>query len=224
MITRLRKCTGSLPQFRYQAVTYVLLNNGLINKFDEHVNCNDSCTSIRRLQEHGNYEALVNCKWTRIREDEFAEILFRHGNRVRTRLRKKGSDQTKDKHTYKDVLSFEDHYHFMDRLKERFIENPKGIESVLNYVFSAGKVIDEPEVRGVIHPDFNEYTVLVYEKDLDMLIICDKLECGMLMPKTTFSPNNNNWFSWLLKQLVKSKKPINTLQTLQQYTKKVKAG
>lgn len=215
MIKTLRRCIGSEQGFQYKVITFNLQAKGFIEEVEGLIPCSEIYTSIRRLEENGNYEALVDGKWTRIGEDTFAKTLLRH--RYSHIIRRRAGNIVKKSFTYADILKFEDHYHFVDQLKLRFMDNPTGITHILNYVFKAGRVIPSEYLTEVRHDEIPGKT-LIYEKDMDMLIICTKCVKGILHPRTTYSPNNP-WFNWLVYNMEQNGTKLSDLQTLEAYTK-----
>lgn len=209
-VKTLRKCIGSADQFRYKVITYQLSTKGEVSEIESFISCGTNTTSIRRLEEDGNYEVFHDKKWIRVGEDTFAKLLHNHKfNSIRRRC---NIEVQKKTITYKDILQFDDSQHFVRRLKNRFMDHLEGITHILNYVFKVGKVIPNKLIKDKYWHDINKRT-LVYEKDLDMLIICDRLESGVLTPRTTYSPDSD-WFRRLLIDIKGEK-----LSTLEEYAK-----
>lgn len=217
MIKTLRKCINSALGFQYQVIIYNLRAKGFVEETNGLISCSANYTSIRRLEEDGNYEALVGSKWTRIGKDTFAKLLLKHRYSHIIR-RRAGVSVVKKSFGYADILKFENHYHFVDQLKLRFMDDPTGITHILNYVFKAGRVIPPKYLTEVAHADISGKT-LVYEQDLDMLIICDINDDHTLSPRTTFTPNNR-WFSWLILSMKNKDINLKDLETLEVYTKR----
>lgn len=184
----LRRIVGGRSGFKYVVEDIKLLGSKATHSYTHLLDC--SRTKMRKNKGIGFAFAKNGIDFSPITEEDYYRILNDYKNKS-VKVRKK-SVKVNPAKKLADYFWLTDH--FIERLKERFVNDDNGALSVIKYVYSNGIIIDPTIVMDYRDEITKESKIVIYEPDLRAVVIA-KISGKKLKLITTYNPTNQCWFT-----------------------------
>lgn len=180
----LRRIVGGTKGFKYKVEDIQFTGLGKTNSFAHLIGC--AKTKMRVRKGIGFSYSKDGKEFFPIVEAEYYNLLNNYKNNSVVVKRKKKLKEP----TLGDMFDFTTH--FIERLKERFINNEDSAPQVMNYIYQNGFVID-PVIVMRYRPDITEDgNMVIYEPDLRAVVIAKHNETDLKL--ITTYPADGGWF------------------------------